>query len=330
MEHRMGTLVPSGVQLLSIGDANAELAFSSLEKMPRFGQEIIVPTLTLRAAGSAANFALCGASLGVKTGFAGQLAVDSFGEVVLKAFREADVDTRCLQLVEDSTTGLTAAMIRKDGERGFITYQGTIAKVQFEQLQKCLQTDVPPRWVHLAGYHLLDALRGKPATKLLKIAQSRGATTSLDTGWDPAGWSDESIELVLDTLKFVDVFFPNADEVKALTGERSPRKGAEKLLDSGAPTLVIKLGAKGCLLATKRDKHLVPGFDVKVMDTTAAGDAFDAGFTASMLSGATMGRAAVFANAVAALRVSRHPNQSLFPSLQETSAFLMRNRPLEA
>ena len=330
MTHRLGTLTPTTVQLLSIGDANAELVFSPLVKMPRFGQEVIVQDLTIRAAGSAANFAICSATLGIKTGFVGRLAVDSFGEVVLKAFREAGVATDCLQLVEDSTTGVTAAMIREDGERGFITHQGTIAELQFSAISQCLQSGTPPRWVHLAGYHLLGSLRGKPTAELLKLAQSRGATTSLDTGWDPAGWSNETIAQVLDVLQFVDVFFPNADEVKALTGERSPKKGATMLLEAGAPTLVIKLGAKGCLLATKQEQHVVPGFDVEVVDTTAAGDAFDAGFTASLLSGATLSRAAVFANAVASLRVSRHPDQSLFPSLEEASAFLMRNRPLEA
>lgn len=330
MEPRVGTLVPTVVQLLSIGDANVELVFSPMEKMPRFGQEAISSNLSLRAAGSAANFAMCAASLGVKTGFAGRLAVDAFGEMVLKAFRDVNVDTRCLQLVEDSATGVTAAIVGEDGERGFITYPGTIAELQFEVLKDCLKTGTPPRWVHLAGYHLLSSLRGKPAVQLLKLAQSRGATTSLDTGWDPHGWSDEAIDTVLDALRFVDVFFPNTDEVKALTKERSPRKGAEKLLGAGAPTLVVKMGAKGCLLATKQDQQMVVGFDIKVVDTTAAGDAFDAGFAASMISGATMVRAAVFANAVAALRVSRDVNQSLFPSLQETSAFLMRHRPLEA
>lgn len=330
MEHRTGTLVPTAVQLLSVGDANVELVFSSLEKLPHFGQEAVVPNLNLRAAGSAANFAICGASLGVKTGFAGRLAVDSFGEIVLKAFRDSNVDTRCLQLVEDSSTGVTVAIIRKDGERAFITFQGTIAELQFDVLSKCLTTNSPPRWVHVAGYNLLDSLQGKPTINLLQTAQSRGATTSLDTGWDPAGWSDETTQQVMDILESVDIFFPNIDELKALTGKRSPRKGAEVLLKSGAPTLVVKLGAKGCLLASKREQTLVPGFNVEVVDTTAAGDAFDAGFAASMLSGATMGRAAVFANAVAALRVMRRPDQSLFPSLQETSAFLMRHRPLEA
>jgi sugar/nucleoside kinase (ribokinase family) len=325
----MGKLKPT-VQMLSIGDANVELVFSPLQTMPKFGQETVVPQLTLRAAGSAANFALCGANLGVKTGFAGRLAVDAFGEVVLKAFRKAGVDTKCLQLVEDTTTGVTAALIREDGERSFVTYQGTIAQLEYEAIKNCLAMDPPPRWVHLAGYHLLESIRGKPATELLQLAQSRGATTSLDTGWDPAGWSDATISHVQEVLQNVDVFFPNADEVKALTGERSPKKGAELLLEAGAPTLVVKLGAKGCLLATKKDQYLIPAFDVEIIDTTAAGDAFDAGFAVSMLSGATMGRAAVFANAVAALRVSRRSTQSLFPNLEETSAFLIRHRPLEA
>ncbi len=328
MEPRMGKLVPT-VQLLSIGDANVELAFSSIPRMPQFGQKILVPELTLRAAGSATNFALCGASLGAKTGFAGRLAVDSFGEVVLKAFREVGVDTKFLQLVEDASTSVTAAIISENGEGALFVYQGTIAQLEYEALKKCLETNPAPRWVHFAGYFLLESLQGKPVTDLLQLAQSRGATTSLDFGWDPTGWSDEVIEQVFDAIQFVDVFFPNANEVKALTGESSAKKGAKQLLEAGAPTLVVKLGAKGCLLATKKDEVMIPGFDVNVVDTTAAGDVFDAGFAVSMLTGATMGRAAVFANAVAALHVSRPRSQSLFPSLEETSAFLMRHRPLD-
>lgn len=330
MEQRKGGTVSPVVQILAIGDANAELVFSPIAKVPKFGHEVVVPSMTLRAAGSAANFALCAASLEVKTAFAGALAVDQFGEVVLKAFRAAGVDTQCLRLTEEPCTGVTVALVREDGERTFVTYQGTNAQLQLQDLVNCLNSDPPPRWVHLAGYHLLDSLQGQPAISLLELARSRGATTSLDTGWDPHGWSEESISVVKDMLHFVDVFFPRADEVKALTGERSPRKGAVKLLETVASALVVKVGKKGCLLTTQRDQHLIPAFDVDIVDKTAAGDAFNAGFAASMLSGATMGRAAVFANAVAALRISRHFNQSLFPSLQETTAFLMRKRPLEA
>lgn len=329
MNQQKGAVIPTVVQILAIGDSNAEFVFPQLEKMPGFGREVVVPEMMTRAAGSAANFALCAASLGVKTGFAGRVAVDQFGEVVLKAFREVDVDTQCLRLVENSSTGVTIAMIREDGERAFVTFKGTNAQVQLTDLEVCLKQDPPPRWVHLAGYHLLNALQGRPSVKLLKLARSRGATTSFDTGWDPAGWSDDTVEEIKEILQFVDVFFPNGDEVKAITGESSPRKGAQRLIEAGAPALVVKLGKKGCLLATKRDQHHIPAFDVEVQDTTAAGDAFDAGFAVSMISGATMGRAAVFANAVAALRASRQPGQTLFPSLQETTAFLMRKRPLE-
>jgi ribokinase len=330
MEQRHGGIVSTVVQILAIGDANAELVFSPITSLPQYGQEVIVPKMHLRAAGSATNFALCAAHLGVKTGFAGRLAVDKFGEVVLKALREADVDTQWLRLVEDSETGMTLVLVREDGERAFITYQGTNAELQQQDLEKCFTADPPPRWVHLAGYHLLDSLRGPPAISLLKLAQERGITTSLDTGWDPKGWTNETIETLHEALQFVDVFFPNVDEIKALTGEKGYRKGAQNLIKMGAPALVVKLGKRGCLLATKQDEHLIPAFEVSVVDTTAAGDAFNAGFVVSMLGGATMGRAAVFGNAVAALRISRQPHQPLFPSLQETTAFLMRKRPLEA
>ncbi|MFX1539166.1 MAG: carbohydrate kinase family protein [Promethearchaeota archaeon] len=330
MQPQKGALVPAIVQILSIGDANAELVFSQLEKMPMIGREVVVPGVKLQAAGSAANFALSTANLGVKTGFAGRLAVDQFGEVVLKAFREADVDTRFLRLVEDSSTGITVSMVREDGKRAFVTYPGTNSQLSQKELKTCLSKDPPPRWVHLAGYHLLDSLHGEPTASILELARSRGATTSLDMGSDPSGGFEKPIEVIKTILQFVDIFFLNSNEVKVLTGERSPQKGAKILLDAGAPTLVVKLFNKGCLLATKRDQHLIPSFKVKVVNTTAAGDAFAAGFVVSMLSGATMGRAGVFANAVAALRVSRRSDQHSFPTLQETTAFLMKKRPLEA
>ena len=93
MEQRQSGIVSTVVQILAIGDANVELVFSPLSSLPRFGREVIVPRIFLHAAGSATNFALCAAHLGVKTGFAGRLAVDKFGEVVLKALREEHKDT---------------------------------------------------------------------------------------------------------------------------------------------------------------------------------------------------------------------------------------------
>ncbi len=323
-------LVPAAKQILAIGDANVELGFSDLTNMPSFGQEIITPKFFLRAAGSAANFAICSANLGVKSGFVGCIAVDQFGEVVLNAFRNAKVDTQCLRLMEDSSTGVTVTMSSEAGDCAVLSYPGTNAQITLDMVKTCLKKDPPPRWVHLAGYPLLRSIQGRPAASILELARSRGVTTSLDASWQLGDWTDKTIQTIETILQFVDIFFPNAVVVKALTEEKSPRKGAQQLLEAGAPTLVIKLGSKGCLLATKSDQRMVPAFNMNALDTTAAGDAFNAGFAVSMLSGAAMSRAAIFANAVAALYVSRQPNQTLFPTLQETTAFLMRKRPLDA
>jgi len=330
LQRKPASPASASVQLVAAGDANVELVLPQLQAAPRFGQELVVPEMILRAAGSAANFALCGASLGARTGFAGCLGIDRFGEVVLQAFRDAGVDTQWLRLLEDQTTGISVALVRKDGERSFVTYQGTNARVALQDITACCEGDAPPRWLHLGGYHLLDQVRGEPAMKLFEEARKRGIATSLDTGWDPRGWSAATVKVLRDTLQFVDVFLPNALELRALTGESSPRRGAERLVQSGASTVVVKLGPKGCLVVTRRDQRRIPAFDVRVVDTTAAGDAFNAGFVVSMLSGATVARAAVFGSAVAALRISRQPKESLFPTLQETTAFLMRWRPLEA
>ena len=288
MNLRMGTVTPAVVRLLAVGDANADLVLPHLSRIPRFGREVIVPTMELQAGGSAANFALCAASLGTKTGFAGRLGVDRFGELVLRAFRQVNVDTQFLRLVERRGTGITVALIREDGDRAFVTYQGTNAETVLEDLKVSLDVAPPPRWLHLAGYFLLPKLRGKPAQTLLHEARKRGITTSLDTGWDPDGWSSDTISSLNRVLQYVDIFFPNSNELKAITGERSLRKGAEHLLKLGVSTVVIKRGARGCLLVTAGDQRRFPAFEVEVVDTTAAGDAFDAGFVVSMLSGATL------------------------------------------
>lgn len=317
------------MELVAVGDANVDFVMLGLEGAPKFGREVVVQEAEIRAGGSAANFALCAARLGARVGFAGMLGIDGFGELVLRAFREAGVDTKWLRLVEEGSTGVTVAMVRRDGERAFLTFQGTNAQLGLEDLRPVLEASPPPRWLHLAGYHLLDKLQGKPSLELLEEARGRGMTTSLDTGWDPQGWNRERVEELRELLQFVDVLFPNEGEVRALTGERNTRQGAKLLLEWGASTVVVKRGARGCMVVTRKDWRSIPGFKVKVVDTTAAGDAFDAGFAVSMLSGETMARAALFANAVAALKISHRPKMPPFPNMQEVHAFLMRRRPLE-
>ncbi len=329
MQRQTGSVTPAPIQIVAIGDANVELVFPQLKEMPVFGQEVLVPNMTFRPAGSAANFALCAASLGVNTGFAGRLAVDRFGESVLRAFRETGVNTQWLRLVEKETTGLSLVLVREDGERAFITYQGTNANVALDDVQPVFKAKPPPRWLHLAGYYLLERLRGKDAIWLLEKAQQKGITTSLDTGWDPRGWTAETLTDIQNLLEFVDIFFPNEAEVTAITGEKNVLKGAQVLMKMGATSIVVKLGSKGSQLVTQKDTRKIPAFEVPVIDTTAAGDAFNAGFAVSMLQGSSLVHATIFATAVAALRVSRQPSQSLFPNLQETTAFLMRHRPLD-
>jgi sugar/nucleoside kinase (ribokinase family) len=119
-------------------------------------------------------------------------------------------------------------------------------------------------------------LDGPRMAKVLKAAQARGLTTSLDTAWDLKGkW----LKTLKPCLPFLDYFMPSEREVKMLLGHVQTAKAARAFQKMGAKNVVLKLGEKGSYLLSRSGAEIkVPAFKAKVVDTTGAGDAFCAGF----------------------------------------------------
>jgi sugar/nucleoside kinase (ribokinase family) len=119
-------------------------------------------------------------------------------------------------------------------------------------------------------------------------------------------------------LPKVDVFLPNIDEARGilrLGQDIKPENIAEKLLNIGVKTAVVKLGEKGCWVADKDTLEYVPAFKVKVVDSTGAGDNFSAGFVGGLISGKTLRQSALIGSAAAALKIMgtgwpAYPNRS--------------------
>jgi sugar/nucleoside kinase (ribokinase family) len=141
-------------------------------------------------------------------------------------------------------------------------------------------------------------------------------TTSLDTGWDPTGQWD-----VAETLQWVDVFLPNEEEVSAMTGEKNLSRAASKLLAKGPSAIVIKRGPQGCTVATREGSIDIPAFKVKPIDTTGAGDAFDAAFIFGFLRGKTLTECARYGNAAGALKTLRSGCEGL-PDLKSVERLI--------
>ncbi len=280
------TAVPAQIEtrhdLLVIGDFCVDLILTG-DVRPRFGQvEQIVDDASLEIGGSAAIFASQSAKLGARVKVIGWVGDDSFGELVAEGLSRTGVDVSALGRHPTLKTGIGVAL-SMPGDRAILTYMGTIDALRPKDLGEALFTSV--RHVHLASYFLLDAMRSEwPGW--FALCRERGITISLDTNWDPKNRWQGIDEL----LAYVDVFLPNEQEALAISRTSDVETAGRKLASRG-PLVVIKRGPEGAIaFANQQQWRLLPnaesGLPARVVDTTGAGDNFDAGFMRAWLSGA--------------------------------------------
>ena len=123
-------------------------------------------------------------------------------------------------------------------------------------------------------------------------------------------------------MKHTDFIFPNCDEGRQLTGEKEPEAIAAHLRSMGVKTVIVKLGAKGCYVESADGAFTSPGFAVKPVDTTGAGDCFAAGFLAAIRRGESLQLAARYANAAGALATLGLGGADSAPTISQLEGFL--------
>jgi sugar/nucleoside kinase (ribokinase family) len=287
------------LDLLVVGEINPDVIVSDRDPRPVCGQaERAVRDIRL-SPGSSSVITACGAArLGLRVAMVGVVGDDALGQYMVQAMAERGIDVSGVRVEPGVPTG--ASVILSDGrDRAILTAQGTIGAVT--------AADVPPallaraRHLHVGSWFLQDGLR-PGAAGLFAAARANGLSTSLDPNWDPAGAWDGGIRAVLPRI---DVFLPNDTEVRHLTGLDDVSEAAIALARSagaeGSPLVVVKCGAAGALAANVDGVVVrVDAYPVDALDTTGAGDAFDAAFLAIRLDGGSVEaalRAGAFAGA---------------------------------
>jgi len=281
--------------LLVIGEINPDLILRGRDVQPVFGQaEVLVDTATLTIGASSAIMACGAARLGLRIAFIGLVGEDQFGHYMLAAMAERGVDVSCCILDPELHTGLSV-ILSQPHDRAILTYLGAISALRAEQVDRGMLRRA--RHLHVGSYYLLDALRpGLPA--LYTEAHARGLTTSLDTNWDPSERWEGGI---LDLLPQCDVFLPNEAEARYIA-RRDTLGEALDVLTALVPSVAVKLGAHGGLARASNLAKVsqpsqgwagsarAPALSVDVVDTTGAGDSFDAGFLYGYLNGWSLER----------------------------------------
>jgi sugar/nucleoside kinase (ribokinase family) len=208
--------------------------------------------------------------------FAGVLGKDTFGDYIEQRLRWANVNLGALRRVSEKT-GITIWHEHR-GRRAGVTYQGTIAMLRAADLRS--EYLHRARHLHVGAYFLQERLHPHGAA-LFRRARRLGLSTSLDCNYDPKETWDSGIRQMLEST---DVFLPNEIEARAITGVHNLKRAAETLAQT-ARLVVIKRGARGALISTGRDTFAVNAIKVSAIDTTGAGDSFNAGFLAAFLRG---------------------------------------------
>src|SRR5262245_23668827 len=271
----------SAKRVLVVGEINVDLICQGYHAFPSPGREVLVDDFQMVLGSASAICAMGLARLGTPVTFFGKVGDDPTGHFCLDAMRERGIDLDAVVVDPALKTGVTVA-ITSAADRALVSFLGSIASLSEAEVPRALFSRADH--VHVSSYYLQEALRPGVA-KLFRDAKAAGLTTSLDPGFDPSErWGPDLTE----TLRSVDVFFPNEVELRGLSGLDDPEEAVRRL-QNGSTKVVAKLGARGAMAfdGGGRPVH-VPAPRVEVMDTTGAGDSFDAGFLHAWLGGAEL------------------------------------------
>jgi sugar/nucleoside kinase (ribokinase family) len=287
------------------GELNLDLILYGLPEQLPPERELLASEMSITLGSSSAIVAHNLAALGNRVGFVSCIGDDQFGQAALDRLRQAGVEvSKVLKKEDPAKTGLTV-ILQRDGGRNILTYPGTISDLRLEDLD--LDYLSSSRHFHLSSFYLQRSLRPR-VPELLKRMKAAGLTTSLDCNDDPAGlWENDLVE----ALRYVDVFLPNAREVMRITAQNNLELAVEKLAKL-VPVLVVKLGAKGALARRGTEQQFSPALKIDVVDPVGAGDSFDAGFLHQFIRGADLPTCLDAGNLAGALSTTRSGGTEAF------------------
>jgi sugar/nucleoside kinase (ribokinase family) len=262
--------------------------------------------IELHGGGSAANFAVWAARCGATAGFCGAVGADALGEHAVRDLATEGVECR-VAWTPERPTGVVLVLIDRAGQRSMLTAQGADFTLRPDQVPTAFLERASH--LHLSAWSLFTDPPRAASIEAARIARRGGATVSVD----PASFQmirqvgRDSFWEVLAEIGPLDIFFPNADEAAALTGETDPAVAAPILRERLPGALIaVKLDREGCLIheGGRSTRHQTQ--EVRpVVDATGAGDAFAGAFVAYRTRGWSADRAARAANRVAAWVVAR-------------------------
>jgi sugar/nucleoside kinase (ribokinase family) len=265
-------------------------------KIPDRGNVDFIEEIRLTVAGTAGGTVVDTAKLGLKSLAVGAVGDDEKADWVLLTLGKHGIDVSAMQRLKGVPTSATILNVRPNGDRPALHVRG--ASDHFDVPASMYDQVFDASIVHLGGTGLLRKLDGPASITLLKEAKKRGCIVTFDL----IAATAETAGIVQPLLPHIDYFMPSIEEAKDMSGQSTLDDCAKFYLDKGARCCVFTLGGDGAYYAHSDGTRLKsPAYDIKVVDTTGCGDAFDAGFIAALHHEMDMETALRFAQTSAGL-----------------------------
>ena len=273
--------------------------------------------------GDSQNVAIAAARQGLAAGYLTSLGNDWMGDAFLDLWSSESVDASRVTRHPTAPTGVSFVTHGPAGHKFDYLRKGSAASLMTPD---GLARDyiAGARLLHLSaiGQAISDSAR-QTCAEALHVARAAGVQVSYDTNLRLRLWDIDTARAVIDaTIARCDIALPSLDDSRSLTGLETPDAIVDHYLALGAPLVVLKMAADGCLLATRSERLRLPGHRVEAVDATGAGDTFDGAFLARRLLGDDLATAARYANVAAALSTRGYGAVTPIPRAAEVRAAL--------
>ncbi|MBL7135896.1 MAG: ribokinase [Candidatus Marinimicrobia bacterium] len=300
-------------KIVVVGSSNTDMVIK-LERLPGPGETIIGGDFIMAAGGKGANQAVAAARLGGEVTLVARVGADIFGGQAIQNFQKEGINADFIVEDNEDPSGVALIFVDRKGENSIAVASGANENLSSEDVMKA--KDV------IASSEILIMQLETPLETVktaAKIAHENGVKVILNPA--PARALDGPI------YQYLSILTPNETEIELLTGmtvqdEKSAEKAARVLLAKGLGTIIVTLGSKGALLVTQDDCKRIPGFEVKAVDATGAGDVFNGALAVAIAEKKTLMDALLFANAAAALSVMKLGAQPSAPKRNEIENLL--------
>lgn len=302
--------------IVVLGSSNTDMIIK-MDKIPEPGETVLGGEFTIAAGGKGANQAVAAARAGGDVAFVACVGKDTFGEQAIEGFINDGINVEYVFKEEQTPSGCALIYVDKKGENSIAVAPGANARLSPGHIDLARDMIISSEILIMQLETPLDTVK-----QTARLASESGVSVVLNPA--PAHPLDD------DLLGHVSILTPNEIEAEMLSGitvddEKSADRAANLLLEKGLNAVFITLGSRGVYVASGKIREMVSGYKVSAVDSTAAGDVFNGALAVSLSEKKPVLEAVRFANAAAALSVTKLGAQPSAPKRREIEEFLKQN-----